>query len=89
LRFLPAAAAPPSLVQDNQTGIVTAAWLGGVSVRAGEQLLLGYVAGPAGVLGNLEAYGFSASGVDDNREVRLEWSGVEPETVPGANLRVQ
>jgi hypothetical protein len=33
--------------------------------------VLGYVTGPAGALANLDIYGASASGVDDNREVPL------------------
>jgi uncharacterized repeat protein (TIGR01451 family) len=71
LRFVPTAAAP-SLVQDGQLGVVAAAWLNGVTVRAGERLLLGYVEGPVGASANLKVYGISASGLDDNREVSLE-----------------
>jgi hypothetical protein len=51
------------------------AWLEGLSLQAGERLLLGYVAGPAGSLADLKVYGMSASGVDDNREVRLDAPG--------------
>ena len=47
-------------------------WLNGVSVQAGERLLLGYVTGPTGALANLTVYGVSASGLGDNREVRLD-----------------
>jgi hypothetical protein len=72
LRFVATAETPPSLAQDSQLGVVAVAWLDGVSVRAGERLLLGYVAGPAGALANLKLYGISASGPDDNREVRLD-----------------
>jgi len=89
LRFVPSAAAPPSIVQDHQKGAVAAAWLSGVSVRAGERLLLGYVAGPPGAVRNLEVYGLSAAGLDDNRDVRLELSAAKPEVVPDENLRVQ
>jgi uncharacterized repeat protein (TIGR01451 family) len=71
LRFAPAAV-EPSLTQDSQSGVVAAAWLNGVSVRAGERLLLGYVTGPTGAAANLKVYGASASGLDDNREVRLD-----------------
>ena len=59
-------------MQDSQLGVVATAWLDGVSVRAGERLLLGYVAGPVGVSANLKVYGVSASGLDDDRAVRLE-----------------
>lgn len=52
-----------------------------MSVRAGERLLLGYVEGPASASANLKVYGVSASGLDDNREVRLE--------VPTAAVRQQ
>jgi hypothetical protein len=72
LRFVPAAETPPSLAEDSQLGVVAAAWLGGVSVQAGNRLLLGYVAGPAGALGNLRVYGLSASGLDDNGRVLLD-----------------
>jgi hypothetical protein len=75
LRFVATAETPPSLVEDGQLGVVAVAWLNGVSVRAGERLLLGYVTGPAGALANLKVYGVSASGLDDNREVRLEGVG--------------
>jgi uncharacterized repeat protein (TIGR01451 family) len=74
LRFV-AGAAAPSLTQDSQLGVVAAAWLDGVSVRAGERLLLGFVEGPTGVSANLRVYGASASGVGDNREVRLDTPG--------------
>jgi hypothetical protein len=70
LRFVPTTEAPP-LAQDSQLGVVAAAWLSGVSVPAGERLLLGYVTGPAGALAILKVYGVSASGLDGNREVRL------------------
>jgi hypothetical protein len=53
LRFVPAVETPPSLAQDGQLGVVAAAWLEGVSVRAGERLLLGYVTGPVGMWANL------------------------------------
>jgi hypothetical protein len=72
LRFVAAPGLQPSLVQDSQPGVVAVAWLEGVSVRAGGRLLLGYVAGPAGAAANLKVYGVSASGLDDNREVRLD-----------------
>ena len=71
LRFAPTAETPPSLVQDSQLGVVVAAWLNGVSVHAGGRLLLGYVTGAAGALANLTVFGLSASGLDDNRTVRL------------------
>jgi hypothetical protein len=71
LRFVSTAEMPPSLAQDSQLGVVAAAWLDGVNVRAGERLLLGYVVGPPGSLANLRVYGASASGLDDNHEVRL------------------
>ena len=75
LRFVTTAETPPSLMQDSQPGVVAAAWLEGVSIRAGERLLLGYVAGPPGALANLKVYGVSANGLDDSREVRLEAPG--------------
>jgi hypothetical protein len=74
LRFDPTAETPPSLAHDSQLGVVAVAWLNGLSVRAGERLLLGYVEAPAGALANLKVYGVSASRLDDNREVRLDAS---------------
>jgi hypothetical protein len=72
LRFVPTAETPASLAQDSQTGVVAVAWLSGVSVPAGQRLLLGYVEGSAGAAANLEVYGISASGLDDNRDVVLD-----------------
>ena len=72
LRFVPTAETPPSLAQGGQLGVAAAAWLEGVTVRAGERLLLGYVTGPVGMSANLRVYGVSAIGLGDNREVRLD-----------------
>ena len=74
LRFVPTAVTPPSLAQDSQLGVVAVAWLEGVSVRAGERLLLGYVVGPVGASANVRVFGGSASGLDDDRVVRLDVS---------------
>ena len=71
LRFVAAPGLPPSLVQEVPLGAVAVAWLDGLSVRGGERLFLGYVTGPAGSLANVQMYGVSASGLDDDREVRL------------------
>ncbi len=75
LRFVAAPDQQPSLVQDSQLGVVAGAWLNGVTVPAGARLLLGYLTGPAGTLARLTVYGLSASGLDDNREVRLSVEG--------------
>ena len=72
LRFAPTVDTPPSLAQDSQLGMVAVAWLDGVSVRAGERLLLGYIVGPAAFPRNLTLYGLSASGLDDKRAVVLD-----------------
>ena len=72
LRFAPTPETPASLAHDGQLGVVAAAWLNGVSVAAGERVLLGYVSGPAGFAAKLKVYGLSASGLDDGREVRLD-----------------
>ncbi len=71
LRFTAAAGLTPPLVEDSQRGVVAAAWLNGVTVLAGERVLLGYVTGPAASLANVRFYGASASGLDDNHQVRL------------------
>jgi hypothetical protein len=72
LRFVAAPDLPPSLLEDGQPGVVAAAWFSGISVPAGGRVLLGYLTGPVGTLGTVQMYGVSASGLDDNREVRLE-----------------
>src|ERR1039458_8959475 len=59
LRFVTTPDTPRSLAQDSQLGVVAVAWLEGVTVRAGERLLLGYVAGPAGASENPEVFGAS------------------------------
>jgi hypothetical protein len=89
LRFVATAETPPSLAQDSQPGVVAVAWLEGLSIRAGARLLLGYVAGPAGALANLKAYGISASGLDDNREVRLDAPGAGRRIVNGSGDEVK
>ena len=71
LRFVTTPDTPPSLAQDSQLGVVAVAWLEGVTVRAGERLLLGYVEGPAGASASLKVFGISASGLGDNQELRL------------------
>ena len=75
LHFVNAAPAAPSLMQDSQPGAVALAWLDGLSVGAGERLLLGYVTGPLGFSANLKVFGWSASGLNDNQEVGLDVSG--------------
>jgi hypothetical protein len=75
LRFQAAPGMTPSLVEDNQTGIVAAAWLEGLNVRAGQRLLLGHIVGPSGSAANLKVFGVSAGGLNDRSEVGLEVSG--------------
>jgi streptogramin lyase len=72
LHFVPAAGLPPSLVSDDKPGTVAAAWLEGLSLRARERLLLGYVSGPAGALRNLTVYGLSASVLGTGQEIHLD-----------------
>jgi photosystem II stability/assembly factor-like uncharacterized protein len=72
LRFVPTAEAPPSVAEDSQPGVVAVAWLEGLSVQAGERLLLGYVSGPAGALAGVKVYGVSASSLDDERALPIE-----------------
>jgi beta-glucanase (GH16 family) len=81
LRFIPNPAALPSLAEGSEAGVVAAAWLAGVSIPAGERLLMGYVEGPAGSRANLKAYGISATNLDDDRDVRLAAAvtGMEPD----------
>jgi hypothetical protein len=73
LRFVPAPHTPHPLVRDDELGIVALAWLEGVNVKAGRRLLLGYVVGPS-IAANLEVFGMSAYGLDDDGEILLEAS---------------
>ena len=72
LRFAAAPDLPASLAQDSRPGVVAAAWLDGVTIQAGKRRLLGYVSGPAGISEALKVFGVSATGLDDEREVRLD-----------------
>jgi hypothetical protein len=84
LRFVPSPHTLPSLAQDSRLGVVALAWLEGLSVRAGERLLLGDIVGPTGTWPSLQVYGLSALELDDNREVLMNASTVaetEPEPV--------
>ena len=47
LRFIPAAAGAPALLDNGLPGTIAAAWLGGLRLRAGQRLLLGFVDLPA------------------------------------------
>jgi sugar lactone lactonase YvrE len=75
LRFVPGPAAKPSLTADGQIGVLALAWTDGLNLAAGAQLLLGYVAEPAGVSANLTVYGLSATQLDDHRTVVLNAPG--------------
>jgi hypothetical protein len=75
LHFVRAGVAP-SLVQDGQVGVLALGWLDGLNVRAGENVLLGYVAGPAGYAANLKVSGVSAAGLNDGGELGVDVSGV-------------
>jgi hypothetical protein len=72
LRFEAAPDLRPSISEDGQPGVVAVAWLDGLSVRAGERLVLGYVNGPAGLRANLRIHGVSAASLIDNTAVRIE-----------------
>ena len=71
LHFVPAPGLQPSMSQEGELGALAVAWLDGVNVRAGDRLLLGYVAGPAGSSTHWIVFGASASTLDDNRALRL------------------
>ncbi len=72
LRFVQTADAPPSLADSSQTGVAALAWTDGLSVRAGETLLLGYVEGPTGFSSGVKAFGASACGVDNGQDVLVD-----------------
>jgi len=74
LRFV-AAQAAPSLLEDTLPGVISAAWMDGLDVRAGQRLLLGYVVGPAGSAANLRVFGVSAASLNDNQEIGFDVSG--------------
>jgi hypothetical protein len=69
------ASTAPSLMQDGQPGFIAAAWLDGLTVPAGQRLLLGYVVGPKGSAANLKVFGVTGSGLSDNQDVEFEVSG--------------
>ncbi|HEX3742770.1 MAG TPA: hypothetical protein VHW09_02525 [Bryobacteraceae bacterium] len=75
LHFKAAAGLAPTLTSDTIPGVVMGAWLGGIDVRAGQRVLLGYVMGPAGVASNLKVFGSSAAGLGDSELVGLSVSG--------------
>jgi hypothetical protein len=77
LRFVATREHPPSFAHDKSLGIVAVVWAEGLSVPAGDRILLGYIAGRVGALTNLRMYGWSASGLDDFREVVID----APQTV--------
>jgi hypothetical protein len=81
LRFVASPRTPPSLAYDGQLGVVAAAWLDGVTGRAGERLLLGYVVGPAGVSAGLRIYGMS---VADSRATLTQSAGHSAEALATA-----
>ncbi len=76
LRYEMAQDAPPSIAQEGGPGAIALAWLDGLTVRAADRLLLGYVIGPTGVGAELQVYGISSSGLDDNREVLMDASAM-------------
>ena len=61
----------PSLKSESQPGVVAAVWTDGLSVQAGQRLLLGYIEGPAGTAGSWKVFGISASELDNDRVLRL------------------
>jgi len=75
LRFQAAPGMAPGLMSDQVRGVVVAAWVGGLDVGAGQQILLGYVVGPAGFASNLQVFGTSATGLNDLQIVGLDVSG--------------
>jgi sugar lactone lactonase YvrE len=72
LHFIANPAAPPSLLEDTQPGVVAAAWLNGLTLPSGRTLLLGYVAGPPAALANLSFYGASAGSLGNPDAIQLD-----------------
>ncbi|HUP02858.1 MAG TPA: DVUA0089 family protein [Bryobacteraceae bacterium] len=71
LRFIPVSAAQPALVHDSQTGVAAAVWQSGISITAGERLLLGYLSGASDAAPGIRIFGASASS-GDGRAIRLD-----------------
>ena len=77
LQFQADSALAPTIVVDRVQGVIVAAWLGGLDVRAGQRVLLGYVVAPAGAASNLKVFGTSATGLNDHELVGLDVSGAQ------------
>ena len=57
-------------------GVLALGWLDGLSIRAGENLLLGYLTRPAGYAANLKVFGVSAAGLNEGTKLDVDVSGV-------------
>jgi len=91
LHFVPASGLPPTLVDDAMPATLSVAWLEGLSVAAGERLLLGFVEIAGGkesenATALLRVYGVVANARQDGRSVGLAFAESVP--VPsGRQLR--
>ena len=73
LRFVSAAAGAPALLDNRLPGAIAAAWLGGLRLRAGQRLLLGFVDLPAagGQVSLPVLYGVKANDRTTGRQVPI------------------
>jgi hypothetical protein len=73
LRFVSAAAGAPALLDNRLPGTIAVAWLGGLRLRAGQRLLLGYVDLPAagGQVSFPALYGVRANDRTTGRQVAI------------------
>jgi hypothetical protein len=68
MRFTPASAHAPTLIDSALAGKLALAWLGGLEARAGDRMLLGYVE----TVGSLGFFGTSANAKGTGRPVRID-----------------
>lgn len=75
LHFQPAPGMTPSIMYDSQPGLVAVAFLAGLDARGGDNILLGYVVGPAGSAANVRVFGTSAAGLNDHQDFEVNFAG--------------
>jgi len=68
IQFVSAPGLSPSLVDTEVPGVLAAAWLNGLSLPAGERVLLGYIGAPEG---SVKLFGASGNAADTGRTVHF------------------
>jgi len=72
IQFVSAPGLSPSLVDTEVPGVLAAAWLNGLSLPAGERVLLGYIGAPEG---SVKLFGASGNTADSGRTVHFRLQG--------------